>query len=203
MSTFLARLAVDLRAASALEGVTVALGLVYVVLAVRRSRWCWVFGGLSSAGLAWLSARSALPMQALLQAFYVAMAVYGFRRWSADRDAGGHVNVGWWPLPAHVAAWFAIAVFALLAANALARYTHAAQPVLDAACTAGSLLATWLAARARLENWLYWIVVDAALGVLYARQGLALVTLLYFAYLGMAAVGFVSWLRRLPRAPPP
>ena len=198
MAAFFAQLLADLRATSALEGVTVALGFVYVVLAVRRSRWCWVYGGLSSAGLAWLSARAALPMQGLLQAFYVAMAVYGFWRWSAEREAGGQVRVGWWPWRAHVAGWIAIAVLTFAASNALARYTHAAQPLLEAACTAGSLLATWLAARARIENWLYWIVVDAALGVLYAKQGLALVTLLYFAYLGMAMVGFASWLRRHP-----
>ncbi|MGE0581959.1 MAG: nicotinamide riboside transporter PnuC [Steroidobacteraceae bacterium] len=203
MAGFLAQLLVDLRATSALEGVTVALGLVYVVLAVRRSRWCWVYGGVSSAGLAWLSVRAALPMQALLQAFYVAMAAYGFTRWSADRDTGGHVKVGWWPWPAHVAAWVAILVLTLTTSHVLARYTQAAEPMLDAACTAGSLLATWLAARARIENWLYWIVVDAALGVLYASQGLALITLLYFAYLGMAVLGFVSWLRGLSERPAP
>ncbi len=176
-----------------------ALGLVYVVLAVQRSRWCWVYGGLSSAGLAWLAARSALPMQAALQAFYVAMAAYGFARWSADRDAGGRVTVGWWPIRRHVAAWIAIAVLTLVSAEALARHTHAARPMLDAACTWGSLLATWLAARARIENWLYWIVFDAARGGLFAAQALALVALLYFAYLGIAGAGFASWWRRLPR----
>lgn len=196
MTGFLAQLLVDLRATSPLEGATVALGLVYVVLAVKRSRWCWVYGGLSSAGLAWLSARSALPMQAALQTFYVAMAAYGFRRWSADRDTGGHVNVGWWPWRMHVAAWVAIAVLTAVTAKGLARYTHAAQPMLDAACTWGSLVATWLAARARIENWLYWIVIDAALGVLFAAQALALVALLYFVYLAMATVGFFTWLRK-------
>ncbi|HQW08445.1 MAG TPA: nicotinamide riboside transporter PnuC [Steroidobacteraceae bacterium] len=185
---------------SPLEGITVALGLVYVVLAVRRSRWCWVYGGASSAGLAWLSVRSALPLQALLQAFYVAMAVYGFWRWSADSDAGGHVKVGWWPWRWHLAAWIAVAMLTVVASQGLVRYTQAAQPMLDAACTAGSLLATWLAARARIENWLYWIVVDAALGVLYAGQGLALVALLYFTYLVIAAIGFASWLRRFREA---
>lgn len=192
-----------LRSTGPLEGVTVALGLVYVVLAVRRSRWCWVFGGLSSAGLAWLSARSALPMQAALQAFYVAMAAYGFRRWSVDRDAGGHVNVGWWPWPRHVFAWAAVAALTLVTSQWLAHFTHAAWPVLDAACTWGSLLATWLAARARIENWLYWIVIDAALAVLFASQALAFIALLYFAYLVIAAVGFFSWLRREPAATTP
>lgn len=201
MSGFFAQLLADLRATTALEGAAVVLGLVYVVLAVRRSRWCWLYGGLSSAALAWLAARAALPMQALLQVLYVAAAFYGFWRWSADRDPGGHVRVGWWPWRAHLASWVAIGVFTFVVSLALARHTHAAQPMLDSACTAGSLLATWLAARARIENWLYWIVVDAALGMLFARQGLALVALLYFAYLAMAAAGFMTWWRRLPAAP--
>ncbi|MEZ5530845.1 MAG: nicotinamide riboside transporter PnuC [Steroidobacteraceae bacterium] len=199
MTPFVEQLLVDLRATSPLEVATVALGLVYVVLAVRRSRWCWVYGGLSSAGLAWLAAQAALPMQAALQAFYVAMAVYGFVRWSAERDAGGHVVVGWWPARRHVVAWIAIAGLTLLSAQALARHTHAARPLLDAACTWGSLYATWLAARARIENWVYWIAIDAALGVLFASQALALVALLYFVYLGIAGVGFASWWRRLPQ----
>jgi len=198
LTAFLGQLLDDLRATSLLEGATVLLGLVYVVLAVARSRWCWVYGGLSSAGLAWLSARAAVPMQAALQVFYVLMAAYGFARWSADRDAGGHVRVGWWPARLHIAAWIAIAAATVLTAQVLAHHTQAARPLLDAGCTWGSLLATWLAARARIENWLYWIVIDAALGVLYASQALALVALLYFVYLGVATVGFAAWSKRLP-----
>jgi hypothetical protein len=48
----------------------VLLGLVYAILAVRRSRWCWVAGGASAAILIWLSAQARLPMQAALQAYY-------------------------------------------------------------------------------------------------------------------------------------
>ncbi|GMU70207.1 MAG: nicotinamide mononucleotide transporter [Steroidobacteraceae bacterium] len=202
MSAFLAQLLADLRATSPLEGASVALGLVYVVLAVRRSRWCWPFGALSSAGLAWLAARSALPMQAALQAFYVGVAVYGFHRWSAERDTDGHVRTGWWPWRRHVAAWMLVAALTFATSRALAQLTHAAWPLLDAACTWGSLLATWLAARARIENWLYWIVIDAALGVLFASQALALVALLYFVYLVIAAAGFRSWLRGMTQPVP-
>jgi nicotinamide mononucleotide transporter len=181
--------------AGLIEAASVALGLVYVVLAVRRSRWCWVFGGLSSAGLTWLFARSALPGQAALQAFYVAMAVYGFLRWSADGDRDGHVRVGWWPLRNHAVVCLALALLVWPVARWVAANTDAAQPLLDTATTFGSLLATWLATRARIENWLYWIVVDAALIVLSALQGLVGVALLYLAYLGFATAGFVTWLR--------
>ena len=198
MAAFLTQLLADLRATSLLEGAAVVAGLVYVVLAARRNRWCWLFGGLSSAALAWLASRSALPMQAALHTFYVGMSVYGFHRWSAERDAAGQVKIGWWPWWHHVIAWLAIALATFASAHWLARHTLAAQPLLDAACTWGSLLATWLVARARIENWLYWIVIDAALGVLFATQGLALVALLYFTYLVIAAAGFASWLRKLP-----
>jgi nicotinamide riboside transporter PnuC len=37
------------RALSWTEVIAVILGVVYLVLAVKRSRWCWVAGGISSA----------------------------------------------------------------------------------------------------------------------------------------------------------
>ena len=70
--------------------------------------------------------------------------------------------------------------------------------MLDAGCTWGACSRLACGARARIENWLYWIVIDAALGVLYASQALALVALLYFVYLGVATVGFAAWSKRLP-----
>jgi nicotinamide mononucleotide transporter len=59
-----------------------------------------------------------------------------------------------------------------------------------------SLFATWLVARARIENWLYWIVIDAGLVFLFAAQGLYFVALLYALYMIIAVVGFVTWLQR-------
>ena len=56
-----------LLATSPLEAGAVLLSLVYVVLAVRRSRWCWVAGGIGSLIYVWLFARARLPMQSLLQ----------------------------------------------------------------------------------------------------------------------------------------
>src|SRR5580700_6032337 len=82
--SLMARLWAGLLATSPLEALAVLLGLVYVVLAVPRSRWCWVAGGFSSLIYVWLSARARLPMQSLLQAWYVGVAVYGFLRWSRE-----------------------------------------------------------------------------------------------------------------------
>ncbi|HXR92080.1 MAG TPA: nicotinamide mononucleotide transporter, partial [Steroidobacteraceae bacterium] len=55
---------------SVLEAVSVVLALISSVQEVKRSRWCWVTGGLASAIAIYLYARSRLPMQAALQVYY-------------------------------------------------------------------------------------------------------------------------------------
>jgi hypothetical protein len=48
MPDSLTRLWASLLATSPMEAMAVVSGVVYVVLAVPRSRWCWVAGGFSS-----------------------------------------------------------------------------------------------------------------------------------------------------------
>jgi nicotinamide mononucleotide transporter len=185
----MARLWAGLLATSPLEALAVLSGLVYVVLAVPRSRWCWVAGGLSSLIYVWLSARAHLPMQSLLQAWYVGVAVYGFLRWS--REVETRVSLLSWR--GHIAGIAASLLSAAAIARFLAGETQAAWPHLDASTTVLSLFASWLTARAKLENWLYWIVVDAVLAWLYAAQELVFTAFLFLIYLVVAAAGFIEW----------
>jgi len=200
----LQRLLEQAQASSPLEWLALAAGLGYAVLAVRRDRRAWIFGAVSSAVLAWLAAGARLPLQAALQTVYVAMAVYGFRTWTRQADAAdaGRVQIQRWPLRRNGAALVAVALGTLALAPLLARLTDAAWPTLDAAVTLGSLLATWMTARALLDNWVWWIVVDAASLVLYASQGLVFVALLYLVYMVIAVIGLRDWSRRLRDAPP-
>jgi Nicotinamide mononucleotide transporter len=63
--------------------------------------------------------------------------------------------------PADFAIEFAASLLLAVAiARVLAAETQAAWPHLDASTMVLSLFATWLTARGKLENWLYWIVVD-------------------------------------------
>jgi nicotinamide mononucleotide transporter len=184
-----------LLATSPLEAVSVVLGLLYAILAVKRVRWCWVAGGVSSAILAWLAFVAKLPMQAALQAYYVAMAVYGFWHWS--REGGATRMVSTMPLKYHLAAWVVIVLVSILTARWLAAETEAAWPLLDSAVTWTSLLATLLTARVKLENWLYWFAADAVAIYLFVAQGLMFVAVLFFAFMIISMVGFVTWRKAL------
>lgn len=186
-------------ATSWLEIVAVVLGLAYVWLAARGNRWCWPAGGLSALLLAWLSWFADLPMQALLQVWYVAMAVQGFRRWSVAATA----QPGWWPLSHHVAAIGASVLLCVPLTLALRSQFSSASPWLDSGTTVLSLVATWLSTRMRIESWLYWIAIDAVLVGLYAAQGLRATALLFVIYLFVAVIGLRTWLMLYRNRPSP
>ena len=58
--------------------------------------------------------------------------------------------------------------------NLLTTNTDAAWPFLDSFTTWASVVTTFMVARKILENWIYWIVIDALSILLYAARGLYL-----------------------------
>ena len=171
------------------------LGVAYAVLAARRNRLCWIAGAISSALAALLAGMNGLPMQSGLQVFFVGMALYGWMSWTRSATQG-ELPVGLWPLRWHLAAAVIVTALAFAIARVLAAETKAAWPLLDSLTTGFSLLATWLAARAKLENWLYWIVIDGVLVFLFYVQDMPYLALLNVLFIGIAAGGFVAWRRR-------
>jgi nicotinamide mononucleotide transporter len=171
-------------------------GAGYAILAARRDRLCWVAGAVSSACAALLAGLRALPMQSALQVFFVGMSVYGWLSWTRSSNEG-ELPVGVWPNSWHLGAAVVLIALSFLSARLLAAETHAAWPLLDSLTTWFSLLATWLAARAKLENWLYWIAIDGVLVYLFYVQELPYLALLNVLFIGIAAAGFVAWRRRL------
>jgi nicotinamide mononucleotide transporter len=171
-------------------------GAAYAILAARRNRLCWIAGAVSSALAALLAGLRGLPMQSALQTFFVGMSVYGWLSWTRSATQG-ELPVGIWPFPSHLIAALAVTLLSFAAAQLLAAETRAAWPLLDSLTTGFSLLATWLAARAKLENWLYWIVIDGVLVFLFYVQDLPFLAFLNVLFIGIAAGGFIAWRRRL------
>ena len=172
-----------------------ATGVAYAVLAARRNRLCWIAGAVSSICAALLFAASKLPMLAALQVFYVGMSVYGWWSWGRT-SSGGELSVGVWPAAWHLGAALVLVAASLASAHWLRPSSVADWPLLDSLTTWFSLFATWLAARARLENWLYWIVINAVTVFLSYSQKVWGMAVLSVLLMGIAASGFVAWRRR-------
>ncbi len=186
---------------SPLEAVAVVTGIAYILLIMRRSRWGWVAGAISSTIYIYLSAKAHLPMQSALQGYYVVMAVYGWHSWTrnASEQSG---RIFRWRWRQHAAALALIAVASALSAQLLARETHAAWPLLDSLTTWTSLIATWMVTRSVLENWWYWISADSVMVFLFERQGHPFTAGLFATYMIIACFGFREWRRRLQAQQP-
>jgi nicotinamide mononucleotide transporter len=63
----------------------------------------------------------------------------------------------------------------------------------DALVAWASVLATWLVARKVLENWLYWIAIDAIAALLYWSQGFHATAVLFVVYVAIAVRGYLAW----------
>jgi nicotinamide mononucleotide transporter len=195
MSALSGQLAADLAATTWLEWLAVVTGVIYVVLIARQRRGGWISGGISSSLYVYIAWHARLPLQAGLQLFYVLMAVYGWYSWT--RAAGvAAPRVSSWPLRRHLFSVAAILIAGLLVARTLAVESNSAWPRLDSLTTVASLLATWLVVRSVLENWLYWIAVDAISAYMFYLQGHPLTAMLFLTFLSVAIAGYFSWRRQ-------
>jgi len=182
-------------AVPAIEWVAAGLALAYLGFAIRQSAWCWAFAVASAVLYLVVFARAGLVMQAALQVFYVGMSVYGWRSWRGSA-AEAPLAVSRWTTRQHALAWGAIAVFSLVNGWVITRGAETSWvPYLDAAIAWGSVLTTWMVARKVLENWLYWVVLDSAMALLAAWQGLAATALLFLLYTALALRGYWQWRR--------
>ena len=180
-----------------IEVTAVAFGVAYILLAIRGHRACWIAGGISTAIYAVVFQRAGLPMQAALQVVYVALSAYG---WYAWRPESSSPPARRWPIRYHFMALGAVGIATAASAPLVARYALAAAPVADSLGTWASLFATWLLARRVVDNWLWWIAIDAGLAALFATQRLEVTAALYLAYALLAVAGWQNWRRNLARA---
>ena len=149
-----------------LETLAVALGIAYLVLAMRENSLCWYCAFLSTALYVWIFDDVSLYMESALNVYYMGMAIIG------------------------------IILAALVSGYFLTVSTDAKLPYLDSFTTWGSILTTVMVARKVLENWLYWIVINSVSIYLYLDRGLDQTAAMFVLYLILATIGYYAWKKK-------
>ena len=178
-----------------LEVIAVVAAVLYLLLAIRENIWCWLFAGISTAIYVYLFFGAQLYMESALNAFYLAMAIYGWSVWYRGRTPGQELPVTTWPVFAHCWAMLAIVCISAISGYLLASFTDAKFPYIDSLTTWSAIWATFLVARKVLENWWYWLVIDLASIFIYWSRDLELTALLFVLYVLMIPFGLISWTR--------
>ncbi|MXW73313.1 MAG: nicotinamide mononucleotide transporter [Chromatiales bacterium] len=179
-----------------LEIVGVALGFVYVTLAIRRHISCWLASYIASGLFVVVFLDAGLIFQPWLQVFYMVMAVYGYRKWR--RGAKNPATLGYWGWRNNLIAVAALLAVSIPIAIFGAQYSESSLFFIDVVTALAAPLATFMQARKYIGNWIWWMVLDSIYVALYLERGLYFTAVLFASYLVLAWVGYRSWRKALP-----
>ena len=173
------------------------LGIAYVILAAKESFWCWPAAFISTLIYTVLFWEGQLPMQAILNFYYMGMAIYGYQLWHKKAAQEDAFRVTKLSLSKHLIYLFVASALSLIIGYYLAEYTSTKLPYLDAAVMIFSVINTYLMAQKILENWIYWLVIDAAAIYLYWQTGFYVTIIMFGLYLVLAVYGYLEWNKSL------
>ncbi|MBN3726063.1 nicotinamide riboside transporter PnuC [Burkholderia sp. Ac-20379] len=195
---------------SPLEIAGVIVSALAIWLTARRNMLCWPIGLASVALYAWIFLDAKLYSDMLLQGAFAALQLYGWYRWFVQRRGTGQPgsgnnerpvlperNVG---LRRLAPGLLAAVVLSVLLGSAMARWTDASLPYVDATLTAFSLVAQYWTARRYIASWQLWLVVDVIYVGMFVYKALYLTAGLYALFVVLAAIGWRDWARALARA---
>lgn len=185
---------------------TTVLGLVYILLEYRASIWLWLVGIIMPALDVWLYWSHGLYGDAGMAVYYTLAAVYGYAVWKwgkkhkSAKATNNATDSEAKELPITYmkkSLYLPTLVCFLLAWAAtyyiLVTFTNSTVPLQDSFTNALSFVGLWALARKYIEQWFFWIIVDAVCCYLYVVKGIPFKALLYGLYVVIAIAGYRKW----------
>lgn len=188
-----------MQAMSGWEVVAVMLAIAYILLAVKERIECWYAAFACTAIYTFLFWNVNLLMESALQIYYLVMAVYGWWQWRRFKNSEENLPIQTWSSKQHSLSIIGIGVVSIFSGYLLSENTSAALPYLDSFTTWASVFTTYMVTKKVLENWIYWVVIDAVSIYLYIDRSLYLTAILFILYVSIAIYGYWQWLQHYRR----
>ena len=136
--------------------------------------------------------------------YYTVAAIYGWIVWKFckkhDQKEGEQMPITHMPRRLYVPALLFFLVAWVATWFVLSHYTNSNIPVLDAFTNALSFVGLWTLARKYIEQWFFWILVDAVSCYLYVIKDLPFKASLYGLYVVIAVMGYFKWKKMMKQA---
>jgi nicotinamide mononucleotide transporter len=190
---------------SVLELVGVLTGLAAVLFASKAWAINFLFGLVNAMAYFVLYYQQRLYSVMLLQIVYFCFSIYGYYFWKhpkpekADNKQEQRIQILTWQRR-----WFSLDIILVtgilwgwsvihLQACFPEYFDPPTYPWLDAVITMGCLVAQYLLSRKIWENWVIWIVLDAASTIMYACLGMVFTSLLFGVFTLIAIKALIDW----------
>ena len=180
-----------------IETIAVILTIICVWLTTKRHILAWPISLIAVVFYAFVFWDAKLYSDFGLQFFFFAQGIVGWITWKRNLEDTSHTKIEKLSNQNKLY-WLSIGIVSyFIVANIMSHYTDAAAPWIDSFVAVFSLIANWLLAKRKIENWWIWITVDFVYVGLFIYKGLYLSAGLYFVLLLIALQGMKSWYLKL------
>ncbi len=166
----------------------------YIYFATQNKVVCFVFGMVGSGLWAYHDfVNLNLKFDGFLQIFYVGMSIWGLYSWQYKKGVKEELPVSSMTWVEHVVS-ISLGVIAGIGIAWLTKNMFdTAYPYLDSVTTALAIITTIMLVRRKLENWLYWIIIDLVYVYIFIRQDAPLLAGIMGFYGLLAIYGYSEW----------
>lgn len=172
-------------------------GVAYVVLEILQKNAMWVLGILTGAACAFSFGVQHVWASMGLNIYYVVVSFIGLWQWKKDGAQVGEGEIHIRPLTPKVQYISTLVyVIGLFPIFYILKASGDPAPLLDAASTLLSVIATWWLAKSYLRQWLLWIGADLMSTWLCIETGQWWMAVLYAVYAASAVYGYFHWKKR-------
>lgn len=183
--------------------ISAVCGITYTVFAGKGYPVCYLFGVTGSSFYAYISAQNALWGNVFLYlGYYVPMQILGFWQWRKNlkQDKNEIVKTS-----LKLKEFFIIVLCSVVLVIILAAFlgtTADKHPILDSMTTIFSISGMYLTVRRCIEQWLFWMIVNALSLLMWlniALQGgrVYSTVIMWAVYLFLAFYFYLQWRREI------
>ena len=177
------------------EMLAVFLSVSYLLLAIKQNLWCWIAAFFSTLIYSILFFDASLLMDSALNIFYLVMAVYGWYSWKYGniKSQIEELNISTYGMAKNVKIIIFLIIISIILGYIMANYTSADFAYLDTFTTVFAVFSTYMLTKKVLENWLYWVIIDAVSIYIYIQKGFYITAVLFAVYTVLAVVAYIKW----------
>lgn len=170
-----------------------SIGSVY--LANRNNIHNWWVGLIGTVLFLVLFYELKLYADVTLQVYFIVTGIWGWWNWAHGKTEKEERKI----TRTSNSILFLFALILILGTlgygYVLLHNTDASYPFPDSFIMVSSIIAQFLLMERKLENWVFWILTDAAAVPLYAKKEIYLTAFIYFIFLINAVWGLFHWIK--------
>ena len=183
-----------------LEFIAVIFGIASVLYSRKENILVYPTGIINTVLYTWFCfGWWGLYAEGSLNFYYTGMSIYGWILWAKKNESSTdkkiHITKSSRKEWLQTTGFFIICYVLLL--FILKNYTKSTVPYADAFASASAYTGMLLMARKKLENWLWWIITNAASIPLYFIKHAVFTSFQYMVFLILAIMGYIEWQKKL------